>query len=168
LNLLLLFSIFQSVHLSDSYAEALGVDPYVQPSDVDEATYHAFRNRNAWRDQHAMERVTYSDPTFRGFLSTNERAPGHTVNCGDCERCGASCRRYCECAEKRRAAAGNVPRIKSVPSEDLVYTLQCADGPISFGRKALMLLRTEQRAGRVNVRACTIEQVRALIGGGAA
>lgn len=166
----MLFSNFQSFHISDTYAEEHDLDPDIQPSDIDEATFHEFHDKVTWTDQHAMERVTYSDSTFRAFLSTNEWTPEHAVhkNCGDCRKCGASCRRYCKCAKARRDAAKRTPRIKSVPPEDLVYTLTCIDGSISFGRKALMLLRTEQRAGRISVRACTTDQVRALIGEAAA
>lgn|GEM_PF-1817109 len=162
----MLFPFFQSLNISDSYAKANDLDPNVQPSDVPETTYDEFHDRGRWREKHAMERVSYSDPTFRTFLSTNERTPEHAVhkNCGDCRKCDASCRRYCKCARARREAAKNTSRIKSLPPEDLVFTLGCRDGAISFGRKALMLLRTEQRAGRIDVHACTIAQIRALIG----
>lgn len=135
-----------SFNLTPEFIQDHQLDPNVTPSDISEPTFRAFAAEVAWRDLHAMERVSYSDPTFRDMLATTRHTPADPPY-------------------RRARLSGPAHRIQTIPPEDLVYELDCSDGAVAFGRRALMTLRTAHRTGRINVRDCTTADVRSIVGG---
>lgn len=134
--------------LSNDFLEAHSLPADLTSNRVPAEAVARHLRKQVWQEQHVMERESYSDPTFRDMLATTQ----HTPN---------------DAPYRRSIPKPVLPRIKTVPVEDLVYELACDDGRISFGRRALMTICTAQRVGRINVRRCTIADIRALIGGGA-
>lgn len=153
------FSSFNPVQLTNEFIEAHDLDP--STPEVSDDSIERYRRRKAWRDSHLIEASTYRDETFRAFLQRNEYTPEHCKHkgCGDCRKCGASCRRYCECANARKQR----PSVTPQSSDDLVFSLLCSDGKIRFGRRLFRLIEAASRMGAINTRTCAKADVVKLV-----
>jgi hypothetical protein len=166
---------FASIRITREFALTHGLDPRFQPRDVPESVYSSHVHRLNWEQNFKPERLTkHNDPTFRA--ATVALAQGSYRK--PCPVCGR--KRGCECAAKvdglllaLGGRAGLAPEairramLRRTPIHDLLFTVRCSDGEITFGRRALMQLNSAAHLGLINVRHCTTSQVRALVEGGA-
>ncbi|MGN7799056.1 hypothetical protein [Leifsonia sp. 22587] len=129
-----------SIELSDDFYEANNLDPNVRLDTITE-DHIEFINKLRARANFTMDRGTYADPVFAQVLANQGRKlrlPGYR---------GPIYRRYA-----------------SMPVEDLVFSISCADGAMTLSRKAVLLVFTAQKLGHIDVAACTTTDVSAVVG----
>lgn len=138
--------------LSESFLQAHGLDPNFSPDSITADQWDYIKMIRG-RDAFTMDRGTYADPTLARVLSTVEYTP--------------ESRPFNHPRPRRRHPFMNT-RYASMPVEDLVFCLDCADGPLILSRRAVLLLYTAQVLGRINVTECRTADVAAVVAADAA
>jgi hypothetical protein len=119
------------------------------PADLSDEQIDQYRRGQRWREAHLLERTTHADKTFAEFVSRNEYTPRSSQN-----RCTCNAKKQC-----------SLHPLASTPIEDLVFPLNCVDGPLALNRDEVLILMSAKRLGKFPIVNTTRQMVRDLIDG---